>query len=277
MAMYSAFFDEAGSPSDPQHLILAGCIADVRQWVHFEREWKRELSPWGTELLHTTYFQQREPPFHNLTDTEADALLGRLVGIVLRRVELPIVCYMPLDRHRATNKQYLLSETYGYPWPAAARSCMHEVMAWARRHDVAEDTVEHLFEDGANQKGQLLWIAECDRIRTPVFKKKHEAIPLQAGDLIGWLGLRALNRGKLSDKLQRVLEKLAERTKSVHINVEEIPKLFSIAARDPDYYYKVQIIKKDGKRIALTHYWPKATSRCMDDTSASITLLGHEP
>ena len=47
MAMYSAFFDESGHPDDGTYLVVAGCVADVEQWVHFEREWKDALSPWA--------------------------------------------------------------------------------------------------------------------------------------------------------------------------------------------------------------------------------------
>jgi len=51
MAMYSAYFDESGHPDDSRYLVVAGAVADVDQWVHFEREWISALAPLGTRSL----------------------------------------------------------------------------------------------------------------------------------------------------------------------------------------------------------------------------------
>ena len=45
MAMYSAYFDDSGHPDAGDRLIVAGGVAPVEQWVHFEREWRDALAP----------------------------------------------------------------------------------------------------------------------------------------------------------------------------------------------------------------------------------------
>src|SRR5260370_36173183 len=88
MAMYSTYFDESGHPDDGTHLVVAGCVADVEQWVHFEREWKLALAPLGPDtVFHAVDFDKGNPPFDKLSTTEADELFKTLVGIICRRVE----------------------------------------------------------------------------------------------------------------------------------------------------------------------------------------------
>jgi Protein of unknown function (DUF3800) len=87
MAMYSAYFDESGHPDDSDFLVVAGAVADVQQWVHFEREWKEVLAPLNTTIFHAVEFESGAPPFDGLTDKEKDELFSKLVGILCRRVE----------------------------------------------------------------------------------------------------------------------------------------------------------------------------------------------
>jgi hypothetical protein len=50
--MYSAFFDESGHPDESEIMVVAGAVADVDQWVHFDREWREVLAPLGTHFFH---------------------------------------------------------------------------------------------------------------------------------------------------------------------------------------------------------------------------------
>lgn len=87
MAMYSAYFDESGHPNNGTFMVVAGCVAEVDQWVHFEREWLEALAPLDTNIFHTNEFENRNPPFDKLTSREADDLFDKLVGIICRRVK----------------------------------------------------------------------------------------------------------------------------------------------------------------------------------------------
>jgi hypothetical protein len=70
MAMYSAYFDESGHPDDSAYVVVAGAIADVDQWVHFEREWKEALAPLNTSVFHAVDLEAGNPPFDNLNERQ---------------------------------------------------------------------------------------------------------------------------------------------------------------------------------------------------------------
>ena len=121
MAMYSAYFDESGHPDSGKFLVVAGAIADVNQWVHFEREWTEVLAPFNTKTFHAVDFDKRNPPFDKLSLNEATDMLDRLVGIICRRVERSVSQALNLDHYNVINQKYAFAECYGFPYPALAR------------------------------------------------------------------------------------------------------------------------------------------------------------
>jgi hypothetical protein len=256
VAMYSAYFDESGHPDDSPRVIVAGCIADIRQWVHFEREWKEILTPLGIEVFHAADFDRRKPPF-DLPDTKASELLERLVGIIVRRVEKTVACAVPMLDYKAMNERYLLAEYFGFPYPCAARSCLAFVEAWANQHSFPYHDILCFFEDGAKHKGQLEWMAERDGFPSPTFKKKSEVTPLQAGDLLAWLHTKMFGRtGISSDRYAMAtvrLESMSHHWFERHDfkDADAMATNFAIPIREANKSYRCQIIKRDGRRRAL--------------------------
>src|SRR5271169_5029955 len=106
MAMYSAYFDESGHPDSGRYLVVAGAVADVRQWTHLEREWKGALRPLGISVFHAVDFAENRAPYNGLTGHERTNLLMLLVGIIRRRVARTIAVAVDLGQHRATNEKY---------------------------------------------------------------------------------------------------------------------------------------------------------------------------
>lgn len=261
MAMYSAYFDESGHPDSGKYLVVAGAVASVEQWVHFEREWKGALEPLGISVFHAADFDQRRAPFDALSDKQREDLLIELASIVCRRVEQTISVAIDLGQHKAVNEKYVFSEMYAFPYPQAGRSCIGRVERWATKHSVPSGDIEYFFEDGAKHKGQLQWIAERDSISIPIFLEKRFA-PLQAGDLLAWShNLYLTSKGKIADPYHRALDKLAASSNEWELidmrDIDRLPTILGIAHRDPSMKYQCKIIKKDGKRTALVRYWPK--------------------
>ena len=269
MAMYSAYFDESGHPDRGPQMVVAGCVADVRQWVHFEREWKDALKPFDVNVFHSTDFYQRsnpkvpDNPFKHLSDVKAKHLIDLLAGIICRRVERTFSGAVPIDEYNIVNKKYLFAEWIGYPYPLAARSCMGHVQMWAEKYSIPQNEILYFFEDGAKHKGQLLWIAEKDRLPEPRFEKKSEVVPLQAGDFLAWHWNAFLHGAlpRIADSALKRLAKQAEPNQWNQITFLDdpdcVPTIFSIPLRDPLRNYKCTIRKQRGKRIALVHSWSK--------------------
>lgn len=261
MAMYSAYFDESGS-EDSEYFVVAGCIADVEQWIEFEREWTELLSPLGTRIFHTVDFHSRSGPFNQLTPRKAGELLSRLVGVICRRVERTISRALKMAEYKATNENYVFADCYGNPYPLLCRSCMGLVETWAQKHTIPTSDLLYFFENGAKHKGQLRWIAERDRLPVPIFLNKTDSVPIQAGDLLAWCqNLHLTSNGRIPQIYDEALDHLSEKSNEWGIirmaDPERIPTILGIPRRDPSFTYKYQIRKHKGRRLALTHYWPK--------------------
>jgi hypothetical protein len=272
MAMYSAFFDESGQPDCGKFMAVAGAIADVAQWVEFEREWKLLLAPLGTETFHANEFHHRNPPYDALSETEADELFARLIGVICRRVEQTISKAIKLSEFNAMNDEYVLGELYGFPYGICARSAIGKVEEWAARHSVPIPEIKLFFEDGAKDKGQLEWIAERDGLLVPTRLPKQGNIPLQAGDLMSWCHKLHLSGVNLHTRYRRGLDRLYEKSAEWELllfpDIDRLPTILDIPRRDPQYKYKCKIIRKDGKRHALVRYWPNKSIETKIDRKA---------
>lgn len=261
MAMFSAHFDESGHPDESKYLVVAGAVADVQQWVNFEREWLEVLAPLGTKIFHTVDFDKRNPPFDKLTVAEADALFQKLIGIICDRVEQTIAQAIPMQQYDTINAKYVFAELYGFPYPLCARSCWAKVETWAAKHSVPAHEILWFLEDGAKHKGQLKWIAERDHLPEPDFPNKSGLVPLQCGDVLAWCNNLFLTSGKLDERYRRGMDQLYKQSSEWEIidlsDPDRLPTIMGIPLRDPSYNYKHKIIRKDGKRRPVVHYWPK--------------------
>ncbi len=275
--MYSAYFDESGHPDKGSHLVVAGCIADVGQWVHFDREWKAALAPLGTDVFHMVDFDQRKKPFDALTETQADDLLELLVGIICRRIEKSLAQILRLNEYNAINHKYVFAQCYGFPYPMLGRGSIGQVQTWAEKHAVPESELLYFFENGAKHKGQLEWIAERDKFQIPIFLEKKKHTPLQAGDLLAWcLHLHSTSGGKVHTRYKRALNRLSLVSSDWGIinlkDPDRIPAILNIPPRDHRFKYQFMTIRKDGKRLALTHYKPKGGSGQFKLSRKSLVL-----
>jgi hypothetical protein len=113
-----------------------------------------------------------------------------------------------------------------------------------------------------NIKRQLEWIAERDHLRIPVFLEKREFVVLQAADLVAWCHYYYLTtHGKPEARYEKAIDKLAELSNEWGLinlgDPHRIPSIVNIPVRDPNMRYKSVILRKDGRRRAVTHYWPK--------------------
>ena len=278
MAMYTAYFDESGHPDDDgAYLVVAGCVAETGQWDELEREWLEVLKPLGTRVFHTADFDCGAKPFDRLKEAQADELFARLIGIICRRINKSFSHVIPLGPYRAMNGKYLLGESYGFPYPAAARHCIFLVSEWAERHSIPPGEILHFFEDGAKHKGQLRWVALRDNQPEPNFKPKEEIVALQAADVLAWCSnLYLTKRANIKIRYDRALARLSDVANEWGISrafddIDELPAILHIPLRNPAYRYKCQILKHRGRKRAVVHYWP--ANRAIEPSVNKKTLV----
>jgi hypothetical protein len=88
MALRQHFYGDESGVNDKRWCLIAGYRASPGQWEIFNREWNRALD--GTGTFHAVDFFNRKRggrknPYRNLSDSAANALLSRLLGVITAR------------------------------------------------------------------------------------------------------------------------------------------------------------------------------------------------
>ena len=97
--MLEAYFDESGIQNNGKPApicIIAGYCGGQLDWRRFENRWKRILESVGIEEFHSNRFWGRDKdgkrvkPFENWNDQQAEALLDRLINVIVQYGPYPI-------------------------------------------------------------------------------------------------------------------------------------------------------------------------------------------
>lgn len=196
MGMFSAHFDESGTPDDPNNRLLtvAGFVSRVNKWARFEIEWPNILAdaglPDGT-IFHMYEFARGNPPYQDFAGQSARkaALISALVRCVKRNVNKAFSCSVGLKDWKRANERYCIVESLGHPYPLCGRTCVSQVMKWAQKQ---RGQIEFFFEDGAKHRGELSRLLKANADVEPVFLSKKKMIQFQAADMLAWKSRRVL-------------------------------------------------------------------------------------
>jgi len=186
--MFTAYFDDSGSPDDTLAVVVAGFVASDEQWIHFERNWNDTLKQFGISLFHMKDFAHSVGEFKKFKGNKEDRewLLSQLLSHIKLRVRHSCGHAVLMDDFRTVNNRYAL-ESFGItPYSLWGRTCLASVGNWAKQWSIAEGQIGYVFEDGSKGKGTLEQRILRDKEIRPVFKKKCESVPLQAADLFAY-------------------------------------------------------------------------------------------
>jgi hypothetical protein len=119
-----------------------------------------------------------------------------------------------MDAYRLADSKYKLHEVIT-PYTLAARTCVGKAYDWAKHFNINEDHIAFFFEDGSEDKSDLMRRMERDGKRAPVFLTKNQSVVFQAADLLAYEHLLANTRfraGKITeyDDLRHPLRALSE-------------------------------------------------------------------
>jgi len=192
--MYTAYYDDSGSPNDTLAVVVAGFVADNAQWTEFERNWNETLKHFGISLFHMKEFAHSRGEFAKWKDhqriegqrKERETFLRQLVGHIIVRVRHSFGHAVLMDHYREANREFVLAEGGISPYALCGRTCIARVSIWAQKYAIPETEVQHVFEDGSLNKGDLIDRMFVDKGMVPIFKKKTESVPLQAADLLAY-------------------------------------------------------------------------------------------
>jgi hypothetical protein len=197
-ARFLAYFDESGTP-DRSHPVLtvAGCVSSIKKWTRFESEWNGILRdaelPEGT-IFHMNRFARNLPPFDGFAEQakrKAD-LISRLVGCMKRNVNKAFSCSVALRDWERLNERYCAAESLGHPYAFCGRTCIAQLLKWAKNKGIRQQDVKFFFEDGATHRGQLEKLLRANDGIGPLFVSKALLVPFQAADLLAWKSRKVL-------------------------------------------------------------------------------------
>ncbi len=187
--MYTAYYDDSGSPDDTLAVAVAGFVASDAQWTEFERNWNDTLRQFGISLFHMNEFAGSRGEFSRFKENKPDreVFLRKLIADIILRVSHACGHGVLMNDYRAVNAVYAMDDPYELtPYALCGRTCVASVSNWARRRGIPENQIRFVFEDGSQGKGTLEQRILRDKKISPVFKKKSECVPLQAADLLAY-------------------------------------------------------------------------------------------
>lgn len=190
--MFAAYFDESGTP-DESHVVLtvAGFVSTITKWGRFEKEWPAILKEFGLPdgtVFHMNRFASSQPPydvFKQQSERKA-ALVSNLVACTKRNVNKAFSCSVALRDWESLNRRYRVSESLGFPYAFCGRTCVGQVIKWARGKSISPNKINFFFEHGAKHRGQLDKILRANDGIEPLFRTKEEQVQFQPADLLAW-------------------------------------------------------------------------------------------
>lgn len=205
--MFTAYYDESGSP-DAHAVVVAGFVASDEQWKEFERNWNHSLRRFGISRFHAVEFAQSVGEFakwkghekHPDLRAERQWFLRQLLAHIKLRARFCCSHVVRMVDYRKVNGVYFLDAVQ--PYALCGRTAVKSVAEWVDRNRLSEAQVQHVFEDGAKHKGFLQKRLIKDKGFEPIFKKKDEAVPLQAADLLAYetlVGIRGIFERGVTD------------------------------------------------------------------------------
>jgi hypothetical protein len=191
MAMYTAYFDESGSPDEGKALVVAGYVASVEQWLKFDDEWREALARERVKRFHMRDFAHSKREFESWQGDQKrrTAFIKTLVKIIRANVRKSFSQAVILEDYNKVNEKYLLAEQLLLPYPLCAFACARAVNSWAKDHGYI-DPVLHIYEDGATHKKQFKRLMEYQEYPDPIFGTKDDYVAFQAADLVVWESLK---------------------------------------------------------------------------------------
>jgi len=193
VAMFSTYFDSSGHPDDTDVLTVAGFVADINQWIEFERNWKAilERADFQVSGLHMKEFCHSTGEFSAWKGDERRRrnFLSALIGIIKCRMRHSFAQSIYLPAYHEVDKVYELCERAA-PFVYCGTGCIAKVQRWAQRWRISQNDLAYFFEDGDKDKHKLK--AETEKYGINIhFMKKCQSVAFQAADLLAYENFRA--------------------------------------------------------------------------------------
>jgi len=192
---YLIYYDESGTSADTPRVAVAGLFSTEVQWHHFTRNWNETLAEFSVSMFHSRefthsigeYAKWKDHKHDPVAKIEREKFLRRLLSHIKLRVQTSFCTAVQMADYNQVNLDYPLRENCS-PYTLCARTCLIKARDWAKKRDIADRRIIHVFEAGAEDQSQLKRQVERFSRVSPEFRKKFEAdaVPLQAADMLAY-------------------------------------------------------------------------------------------
>ena len=210
--MLIAYFDESGDNNTPL-VTMAGYLSDEHNWKRFEREWAKALKEHGASYLHMKEFTQFQGEFKEWPEWKRKALIQKLIWIIKSNVMFRVGAVVPVADHKRTVGASDPGDNRRSPFWLCFLSCMSAVLAYCRKHGIADDIALVFDENNESSKHAtgfytslktLPDVPNGHQLVSLSFADDKKITPLQSADLLAY-ELNKYHRG-FDRKTLRALE-----------------------------------------------------------------------
>lgn len=181
--MYVAYFDESGTHSTSEALIVAGYVASTEQWQGFETDWNQLLSEAGVKALHMRDFNPSLREFLQWKDDwkRREDFRRRVVKIIRTHVRRGFAGAVILKDYARVNASYHLEDRSLKPYAFAALNCINKGEKWRVDRSYTQP-IRYVLEDGMKGKNQIIGVMRSNGLQNPEFRKKRDCLEFQIAD-----------------------------------------------------------------------------------------------
>ena len=99
LAMFYAYFDEAGHPLDSDVVSVAAVVSEIEQWHAFDEQWNNILRLHEVRGLHMTDYESRQEDFRHWKhkDPKAIECIRDLASVLINTIQYGCVCSLAMD------------------------------------------------------------------------------------------------------------------------------------------------------------------------------------
>lgn len=221
----TAYLDESGTYDGSPVTVMAGMLANARQWEAFERDFRLIKARHRFQIFHTKKFKKKDGDFAGWTDGQCLALMSELAPLTATAftegvsVTLDNTDYEAEFRAGEKPRRMRLDSRYGFCF----RNCLifFAIEGLKRVHRGQYPKLHFVLESGHKNAGDALRIfnevkAEleangCDMLCDLLFADKDKCDPLMMADflahtayMMGQAGGRAPDHWKVPTEIQKI-------------------------------------------------------------------------
>lgn len=199
MEKWSVYFDDSGTHAQSAIAVAACYIAPTPQWLRFGRVWQKVAERENFSVFHMADFNARQGEFKRWDDDKRNRVIRRLIQIIRQYTTQGFALALPKSDYDAVMPADLKAKMGNHHYSWCVKLCFGQIEKWRQKCRFTSP-MEYVFEDGTRGATGELLNTLTKYVKTQKdaleryglerngfsFKKKEDAVELQAADILAW-------------------------------------------------------------------------------------------